>query len=72
MGGDNYVIDDNGAWSNPSAALEWYRTELKRMREGYALILSRPESDARCIAEFVVASQNKSSDKMCRVIHHAS
>lgn len=68
MGGDDYVIDDNGAWSNPSDALEWYRTELKRMREGYALILSNPESDAKRIAACVMQPDNKSAKGMRQVV----
>ena len=32
MGGDDYVIDDNGAWNSPSEALEWYRAELDKAR----------------------------------------
>lgn len=69
MGGDNYVIDDNGAWADRSAALEWYRTELKRMRDGYAQILSSPESDAKRIAACVMQPDNKSTKGMCQVVY---
>jgi hypothetical protein len=30
---DNYVIDDNGAWGDPSRALEWYRKALTAEKE---------------------------------------
>jgi len=32
MGGDDYVIDDNGAWGTRSDALIWYRQEVKRLK----------------------------------------
>ena len=32
MGGDDYVIDDNGAWGTKSDALIWYRREVKRLK----------------------------------------
>jgi hypothetical protein len=28
MGGDDYVIDENGAWASMAEALEWYRQAL--------------------------------------------
>ena len=32
MGGDDYVIDDNGFWNDMYSALAWYRDELKKSR----------------------------------------
>ena len=32
MGGDNNILDENGAWSDPAEALDWYRSEVKRLR----------------------------------------
>jgi hypothetical protein len=32
MGGDDYVIDDNGAWATRSDALIWYRQEVRRLK----------------------------------------
>jgi len=33
MTNDDYVIDDNGAWGNPSLALQWYRKALAAEKE---------------------------------------
>lgn len=33
MGGDDYVLDNNGNWNNPSDALNWYRSEVSRLRQ---------------------------------------
>ena len=33
MGGDDYVVDENGGWNRPNDALDWYRSALKRERE---------------------------------------
>lgn len=44
MGGDEYIIDENGAWSSPSKALDWYRQELKRFRE--AMLSARKQAEA--------------------------
>lgn len=33
MQNDNYVIDDNGAWGDPTQALEWYRKALATEKE---------------------------------------
>jgi hypothetical protein len=32
MGGDDYIIDENGAWGNAHSALVWYRAEVMRLR----------------------------------------
>jgi hypothetical protein len=32
MGGDDYVVDENGAWNTWSDALAWYRKEVQRLR----------------------------------------
>jgi len=32
MGGDDYVVDENGSWGNASEALAWYREQLAKNR----------------------------------------
>lgn len=40
---DNYVVDDNGAWSTQSEALQWYRVTLERYRSTVGELLSEIE-----------------------------
>jgi hypothetical protein len=35
MGGDDYVIDKNGAWNTSHEALEWYRNALEEQRKRF-------------------------------------
>jgi hypothetical protein len=46
MSGDDYVIDENGTWNDPSAALKWYRAEVERLRQ-----LVPPESRVSAVQD---------------------